>query len=376
MKEEAKPVEKTPAEKPDTKAKPDTAKPVQDEKKDTPKSDDEMDLGDEPETKPQSFEEVRDQIATEMAADAARVALDQAVTEVNKRMRSYFADRTIHETNVSVGVATEEEAPVGLDLKALAKEFGLEHGTTELVNRVSANETVPGSSYGLGSNFNQRGAPFAAMMFGAQTQDGLIPPQPEYSPLRTVDLEAAVTYMTWKTEDIEAYVPTLEECRDEVVLAIRMEQARELARADAEKIAQEASVEGKTLADVVPESKQANYLTGVGPFSWLDQVGFMQTSIGNVPELDAVGTEFMKKVFSTQVGEVAVAPNDRGSVFYVVTPTEFQPSIDQLHQQFRQPQQRFMAQLLGNDDAREIVRGFYESVDERTGFEMNLASDQ
>ncbi|SMP63109.1 hypothetical protein SAMN06265222_10819 [Neorhodopirellula lusitana] len=342
-------------------------------------SDDSLDLDDEPApTKPQTFEEVREQIANEMASQPARRALDLAVTEANKRMRRYFSERAVHESNVSVGVQTEEDAPERLDLKAMAEELGLGYGKTdELINRVTATEITPGNSFGLGANFNRRGPPFNAILFGAQMQDGsLIPPQALYSPMRTVDLEAAVTYITWKTEDVESYLPELDEVRDEVIQVIRTREARTLAKAAADELAKAASVEGQTLADVVPESQKDNLITGVGPFSWLDQVGFMETVVTNVPELDAVGEDFMRAVFSSQVGEHAVASNDPQSVFYVVTPTEFQPDAETLHEQFRQPQQRFMAQLLGNGDARNIVRGFYESVDERTGFEMNIADDE
>ncbi|MFK8114894.1 MAG: hypothetical protein AB8B91_22015 [Rubripirellula sp.] len=359
--------EKPAAEKSADKEKPSPAKPST--------SGDEMDLGDEPEpTKPQSFDDVRDQIATEMANNAAREALDQAVTQANKRMRRYFTERAVHESNVSVGVQTEEEAPKPLDLKAMAEELGLDYGQTELVNRVSVEESAPGSSFGLGASFNRRGPPMSAMLFGAQMQDGSsLPAKAVYSPLRSVDLEAGVTYITWKTEDVPAYVPELDEVRDEIVDVLRLREAQKLAKADAEKIA--ASADGKSLAEVVPEDKKANLTEGAGPFSWLNQVGFMQTSIGNVPELDRVGEEFMRAAFTTEVGSYAVASNDPESVYYVLKPSELQPEVDQLREQFRQPQQRFMAQLLGNDDARDIIRGFYESVDERTGFEMKLDTE-
>ncbi|TWT93601.1 hypothetical protein [Neorhodopirellula pilleata] len=363
------PAEKPAAEKPAAEMKPDTA----------PTSGDDLDLDDEPApTKPQTFEEVRDQIATDLATEPARLALDRAVTEATKRMRRYFSERAVHESNVSVGVQTEADAPEPLDLKAMAEELGLKYGQTDgLVNRVSAADTEPGSSFGLGQNFNRRGPPFSAMMFGAQMQDGsMIPPQALYSPLRTVDLEAGVSYVSWKTEDVLAYVPELDEVRDEVIQVIRTREARTLAKAAAEKIAEEAAAEGKTLADVIPQEKKDNLIAGVGPFSWLEQVGFMQTIVANVPELDAVGERFMREVFTSEVGTYSVAPNDPESVFYVVKPTEFQPDMATLQEQFRQPQQRFMAQLLGNDDARNIVRGFYESVDERTGFKMNLAENE
>ncbi|MEM1227961.1 MAG: hypothetical protein AAGJ40_19910 [Planctomycetota bacterium] len=327
-------------------------------------------------TKPQSFEDVKDEIATDMATEPARQALDQAVTEISGKMRRYFSELSIYESNFSVGVATEADAPKRPDLAALAESLGLSHGTTEMVNRVSVGDTEPGSSFGLGSNFNQRGAPFVSMLFGAQMQDGsIIPAQPVFAPVQTVDLEAAKSFVTWKTEDVESFIPTLDQVRDEVILAIRTRQARDLARAEAAKMAGSVN-SGESLEALVPEGKEPNWFPDLGPFTWLDQVGFMQTTIGNVPQLDSVGEEFMTSVFSTPIGEAAVAANGPQSVIYVVTPTELQPDVEQLQDQFKQPQQRFMALLLGSQDARELMNGFFKAVDERTGFELTALDEE
>lgn len=335
---------------------------------------DELALEEDP-MRQQSFEEVRDEIAASLAEAPAQAALRKAVTEVNSIMRRYFNERSIHESNVSAGVSTEADAPERPDLKALAKEYGLKAGETQLVNRVSVQQTAPGGSFGLGETQNQRGFPFAAKMFGAQMRDGrMIPPQPPFAPIQTVDIENEVTYVTWKTEDVPSYIPTLEEIRDEVVLAVRTRQARELAQAEAERIAREAI--DRPLSEVLSGEAADDVMTDLGPFSWLNQVGFMQTTIGNVEQLDNVGQAFMQAVFNTQVGGAAVGPNQPRSVFYVVKPTKFQPDVEELRERFKQPQQRFMALLLGNEDARELVRGFYQSVDQRTGFEMNLPDQE
>ncbi|MEO9593659.1 hypothetical protein [Rhodopirellula bahusiensis] len=336
-----------------------------------------LDLDDEPaETKPQPFDDVRDQIATEMVSESARNQFDQTITKMYGLMRDYFSEMAVHEGNVAVGVSDESDAPERPDLKAIAEENGLGYNTTGLVNRISISEDPIGESYGLGQSLQRRGAPYYAMMFGAAMQDGSsIPSQPEFSPQRSVDLENAKTYISWKTEDIEAYTPELDEVRDEVIMAIRTQEARSLAKKAAEGIA-ELVGQGKELTEVVPEGKEANIHTGLGPFSWLNMVGMMQTSLGNVPELNSVGNDFMQSVFTTEVGDVKVTPNAPQSVYYVVQPTEFQPEIEQLREQFSQPQQRFMAQLMGDDGATNIVRGFFETVNERTGFEIKLGEDR
>lgn len=338
-----------------------------------------LELDDEPApSQPQPFEEVRDEIATQLATESARRARDQAIAEANKRMRHYFTEYAVHESNVEVGIQTEAEAPERLDLKKLADELELTYGKTQgPVNRVSVTETEVGESSGLGGGLNSQGTPYAAMMFGARMQDGSeLPPQPVFSPLRSVSSDASTAYISWKTEDTPAHLPELDEVRDEVVKFIRMQQAQELAKAHAEELARKLADENQTFSDVIPEDKTDNLIEAVGPFSWLEQAGMMRTVVSEVRELNAVGEEFMKAVFTTEVNHYAVAPNDPQTVYYVVEPTEFQPDLEELHEQFRQPQGRFMAMLLGNDDARNILRGVYESVDERTGFEMKLAEEQ
>ena len=338
-----------------------------------------LDFDDEPApTRPQTFEEVRDQIATEMASEPARGARDRAVTEANKRMRQYFSKLAVHESNIAVGVDTEADAPKPLDMKAMAAELGMVFGRSEeLVNRFSVSDIGPGQSDGLSSGFNRRGPPYGSMMFGGRMQDGSeLSPQPIYSPLRSVDLEAGMTYISWKTEDVPSYLPELDEVLDEVVEFIRTREAQGLAQAAAEKLAAEVGKDDQSLAEVIPEDKTDNFNETVGPFSWLEQVGFMQTVVSEVPQLDAVGEDFMRAVFTTSAGKTSVAANDAKSVYYVVRPIEFQPEVEQLREQFRQPQQRFMAQMLGNSDARNLLLGVYESVDERTGFEMKLSEDE
>ena len=161
----------------------------------------------------------------------------------------------------------------------------------------------------------------------------------------------------------------MEEARDEVISAIRTEEARELARVEAVRLADEAN-EGKDLASLIPEGKKSNLKESLGPFSWMNSFGFGGAFLGNVPELDSVGEEFMAEVFRTKEFQYGVAANLPERVVYVVQPTGFQPSIEELRRRFKEPRERMMALLLGTEDVQSVMRGFYESVDERTGFNL------
>ncbi len=328
---------------------------------------DDLTLEDEPASRVPTFEDVRDEIATDLARPAAFDALDKKVTDAFNMMQRYFSRVTVHESNVSVGVAKAADAPQRPDLKAYAAENGLQHGTTDLVSRATVADTPPGQSFGLGENMNRRGSPFSILMYGFRGTQGELPSKPLLSPLRTVDLNAAKTFITWKTEEKLAYTPELDEVRDEVISAVRTAAARELARKAAEDLVPQAA-EASSLSDIVPEDKTANLATGVGPFTALEFIPGQGVSVGEVPQLNAVGEKFMDAVFATETGKATLAPNDAQSVFYVVRPTQFEPPIEELRERFTQPQGRFMATMIGNGSASKLVDGFYDSMQKRTGY--------
>ena len=180
------------------------------------------------------------------------------------------------------------------------------------------------------------------MMFGVSRNQRATPKQQLFFPLKTADMTTGRVYVSWKTAENEAYTPTLDEVRDEVVQAIRMEEAREIARLEAVRLADEAN-EGKDLLTLIPEEKKSNLIEGLGPFSWMNSFGFGGAFLGNIPELDSVGEEFMAETFRTKEGQYGVAANLPERVVYVIEPTGFQPSLEELKRRFKQPRERMMA---------------------------------
>src|SRR5690606_24858344 len=188
-----------------------------------------------------------------------------------------------------------------------------------------------------------------------------------FSPVRTEDPQARVSYVAWKIDERAASIPTLEETRDEVILAIRTAEARKLARAEAEKLAKDFNTSDQPVRQLIPEDRSSLFFESVGPFSWMNSFGFgMQPFMGNVPELDNVGEAFMRQVFTSELDQWGVAPNSPETVFYVVRPTEFSPSTDELHQRFSQLIQRFQASTLAVEEVLQIRDGFYQALDKRT----------
>ena len=329
-------------------------KPGEESKSDTPKV--------------ESFEDVRDQIAEDLAGPDARRKMDTAVTELTSRMRLYFNEKAIYDSNQSIGQAGT--APVRPDLKALGKQFGFDYESIGPYDQISISDEPISESFEVGTELMRRGPSFAMMMYGVDDGRSMpIPRQQLFSPLRTADDQTGKIYVSWKTAETEAYTPTLAEARDEVIMAIRSREARKLACAAAEELAKKASASSDTpLAELVPADKRDNVKVGLGPFSWLHSFGFQGATIGNVPELDSVGPQFMKTVFEQEVGKYGVAFNNPERVVYVVKATRFEPSLDELRRRFKEPTNRMMALLVGGSDTNAIIQGFYKAVDEQTGF--------
>ncbi len=113
-----------------------------------------------------------------------------------------------------------------------------------------------------------------------------------------------MSYVSWKIEEQKDFVPTLEEAREDVVTYLRTVEARELARAEATKLAKQFASSDKPAKELIPEERKSLFFESIGPFSWMNSFGFgMQAFMGNVPELDQVGEAFMRQVFSSERNE-------------------------------------------------------------------------
>ena len=309
-----------------------------------------------PAPKLRPFEDVRDEVARSLALPPAREKLDRAITEVDKVMRSYFNAKAIAGNDPA-------KQPARPDLKKLAEGVGMTHSETGLRDARQVQDLPIARSFGLGSGM-QRGNGFLQTMY--------IDQPPAFSPVRTVDDQAGVSFVSWKTEEKAASIPTLNEATDEVIAAIRFAEARKLAKAYAEKMAAEFNKSDKPVAELVTENQKPLLFEKLGPFSWMNSFGFgMQAFIGNVPQLDNVGEDFMRAVFTGEPNRWGVAPNMSESVYYAVRPTEFSPSTEELHSRFTQLIQRLQASSLAVEEVVKIRDGYYEALDKKTGFKWN-----
>ena len=193
------------------------------------------------------------------------------------------------------------------------------------------------------------------------------------APLRTEDPTAGNVYVSWKIDETPAYIPELEEVRDEVVEVIRRREARKLAQQAAQQLAEKANAAGDTpLTELVPDDRQNLVQQDVGPFPWMMWFGpGMPAFMGNVPQLNNVGEQFMRVAFTQPVGSFGVAPNEPRDTYYVVKTEQRTPPVEQLRERFLNANERSGINSLADQEVREIVGDFFSSYEEQVGLEWN-----
>lgn len=326
----------------------------------------------------ESYESVRDQVAEDMVRDAAQKRMADALTRVESQMQDYFRQHTKYETTVKIKGDEGREPPAKPNLEQLAEELGLIHevigpySVSTITETTASGEFIEPIAGSVSMDSIQMGqsANFVQLAYSPASAESQEPSLGLFTPISTLSPNPGTMrqYLTWKIEQVAAYTPTLEEVKDEVVMAIRLKEARKLAVQAAEAIvSQGKDKESVELKDLIPEDKRDSLKEGLGPFTWMTSLGMSGASIGTVPEIEAAGADFMKVVFTNEAGTISVATDQPGDVVYIIQADSFQPGEEELHEQFKQPMNRFMSMMLGNN-AGEIVGGYFEKMDEKTKF--------
>lgn len=326
----------------------------------------------------ESYESVRDQVAEDMVRDAAQKRMSDALTRVEGQMQDYFRQHTKYETTVKIKGDEGREPPAKPNLEQLAEELGLIHevigpySVSTITETTASGEFIEPIAGSVSMDSIQMGqsANFVQLAYSPASAESQEPSLGLFTPISTLSPNPGTMrqYLTWKIEQVAAYTPTLEEVKDEVVMAIRLKEARKLAVQAAEAIvSQGKDKESVELKDLIPEDKRDSLKEGLGPFTWMTSLGMSGASIGTVPEIEAAGADFMKVVFTNEAGTISVATDQPGDVVYIIQADSFQPGEEELHEQFKQPMNRFMSMMLGNN-AGEIVGGYFEKMDEKTKF--------
>ncbi len=306
-----------------------------------------------------TFEETRAQILDGLARPIATAKQQAALSKVHEVMSKHFLAQNAYQSQVKAG--KKVEAPETPDIKKLAEELGLKYSRTGFIDVLSS-QGMPIAQSSAGEIFAQ-GQSFFSIAFTDKT--------PLLYPQQTSNFFAGESYVFWKLEERQAYVPTLAEARDEVVATLRRQKARELAKEAADKFRRDAAGSDKPMVELVPETRRNLVQEKVGPFTWMQSFNMRQApNVSNLPSLDRAGEEFMKNVFATASGQYAVAPNETESVFYVVKVLERKPDEATLRQAFMNATSRLPTQPLTESEYLNLRSSWLSDLEDRYGLKL------
>ncbi len=285
------------------------------------------------------LEKVQDTIRETLARERAAEQLSEQFDALSAKMRRFTDDHDIYITDKPLN--PDAVAPTPLDFAQLASGKDVEALELKSVTPLQAAKEDIGKSFRVvqDPNGGARTVAFVDFAFADRL--------PTYKPEIDRDNENNY-YLFWKTQEEPSYVPPLDQIHDEVVRTWKMVKARDLARKRAEEYVQQAKSQNQTLEELF--GKQPDFkVTQTSPFSWLT-LGNVPAQPGSIPRLsevegvDQAGPDFMKTVFGLQPGGLGVATNVPQDLVYVVRVIDYEPSGEQLRDDFaRENPSRYMA---------------------------------
>jgi hypothetical protein len=292
----------------------------------------------EPEFQP--LEKVRDQILVALASQPAQQRMDAAFQQVETALRKYAAETSVQRSQAK----TKDDPklmPAPFDVAQAARDAGLEYGELPLMGPFEMQETEIGAAQARG------GSPFGG---GASFIDTAFAPDKQvYRP--DIVTSGRTEFLFWLTKEEADFTPDFKTAREDVLKAWKWLQARELARAAAEKNVKDVTAD-KSLAEVFGETK----VTVSGLFPWLRSFaafGFGEPQLSQVDGVEYAGNDFMRVVFNLPVGGVGVAPNQPESIFYVVRVLKRSPGDEVMRELFASSSPQRLLEQIGMVAYRE-----------------------
>ena len=207
------------------------------------------------------------------------------------------------------------------------------------------------------------------------------PTTDRYRPMRSTYFDQAalaagnvpdfLQYLLWKVEDKEAYIPELDEVREEVVDAWKRLKARQLAENSARDLAAKVQTTGDDPWGSALSATDKALVIETDPFTWMNRLGeFMTTTVVN--KLDNVGGEFMQAVFTTPVGDVSIAPNSNYDVFYVFRVVEVSPDDENLQMRFNADPLKSGPRQLAFDESQRLFSSWIQGLEQQLQLEWQM----
>ena len=312
----------------------------------------------------QSFEEVKEALARELAAGPAFRVLEQRVNEMRDLMETYAANRRAWERAVAEKDSSMKE-PEMLNLQQIADKYGFQFGRTGLVDVRTA------SSLPIGRSRVSRGPRMQPFEFPNLIRFAPNPLESDslgnlYMPLQSTAL--LTRYLFWKVAHEASSTPSFETARESVTSVWKMQRAAEKAESKAKAIATKAST--ASLAESLESDTERGLVVRPTPFSWFNPLmADFDIQLSNVENLKPLDNDFMEKVFAAEPGTTLVASDAAKEIYYVVKVLDFSPSEEDLMLSFSAAPNTGGVQNVSNMESSSLIRSWFSTVQKQLGFQ-------
>lgn len=315
-------------------------------------------------TRTQSFDEVKDMLARQMAAGSAFKVLDERCNEIREMMEVYASEWQAWQRAVAEKDNSMKE-PAPLDLQQIADKYGFQFGRTGLMDIRTAS-TLP-----IGRSRVTRGPRMQPFEFPSLIRVRPTPTQSDnlgnlYVPLQSTAL--LTRFLFWKTQHQDASTPSYETAKEQVMNVWKLQRAAEKAESKAKALAAKAT--GASLAEAFESETDRAQVARPTPFTWLNPVvADVDIQLSNVENLKPLDDAFMQKVFSAEPGATFVAPDAAKEIYYVVKVLSYSPSDDDLMLSFSAAPNTGGVQNVSNLESSSLIRDWFSTVQKQQGFQ-------
>lgn len=314
-----------------------------------------------------SLEEVAEDIRTLLATPIARTQLEAALGTVRGEMRSYYSKYIGWEVSPS---SKDKPQPTPPDLRVLTEKHKLTLGEVPLVNVFQLQETDPITGkpvYEISQAFDMNFIPFAQYAFANDLRKF------EVRSIRGYLLDTE--FLFWKTDDQPERVPELSEVRDEVVRALKMRKAIELAKEDATRAADELAKSGQRPSDAYRNDPNRRVIKA-DSVAWMTSSNLpeMPPSPTRIPGVTYAGPDFMRAVFRLDANQTGMAVDNPQDTAYAVFVTKVDTSMDQLRTQFASVGPTNDTVNMSMDEGRDALNRWFRQREKELELRWNRES--
>jgi hypothetical protein len=310
-----------------------------------------------------TFEEVKDQIARDLARGTAISVVNERVNRVMEPMNIYKANLRSYQDRLAAKDKTAE-VPARPDLKELAKAQGFEYGTTGMVDTDTAGLSPIGFSFVMPSR-NQQMFQFIQLINVSEKEGELFTPLLSFT-------GGNQQFVFWKVEEIQPVTPSVDSVRDQIEEVWKKQQALKLAETRARELA--SKIGTSPLADALATPEEKALILEPANFTWFNPMFARMESrmqLSTVELLQPVDESFMEAVFNCKPGETTFASDVNKSVVYVVKVAELTPDINGLLEKFAAAPLEGVA-TVSRIESDRAIQPWYFNLQKQLGFRSRV----